>query len=148
MVEAAPETGVADPASPCVAAPPELVTPSPEPEVHMEGMTPETGQQEMEREKSLESTLKRFNEAFNRFDPAEVASFWADDGTLINPGGEYGKGRPGVAKVYGKDCETILDETTSKFTIVSTRRIGGDCVFLDIDHDIQNVRMPDGSTGP
>ncbi len=112
----------------------------------MEGMMP--GTQEMQTDTSLETTLKRFTEAFNRADPNEVASFWADDGTLINPGGDFGRGRPGVAKVYGHDCETILDGTRSKFTIVGARKIGGDCAFLDLDHEIENFKMPDSSTGP
>lgn len=71
-----------------------------------------------------------------------------DDGTLITPGGDYGRGRSGVAKVYSRDCETILDGTTSKFTIVGVRQIGGDCAFLDLEHDLRNFKMPDGSTGP
>ena len=112
----------------------------------MESMIPGVRQQE-DVEPSLETMLRKFNDAFNRFDVQEVASFWADDGTLINPIGEYGTGRSGVAKVYGKDTETILDGTTSKFTIVGSRKIGGDCAFLDLDHDIQNFKMPDGSSG-
>jgi uncharacterized protein (TIGR02246 family) len=113
----------------------------------MEGMMPGTGQQAVQTDTSLDTTLKRFNEAFNRADPNEVATFWAEDGTLLSPGGEFGRGRAGVAKVYGHDCDTILDATTSKFTIVGARKIADDCVFLDLDHDIQNFKMPNGTTG-
>jgi uncharacterized protein (TIGR02246 family) len=97
---------------------------------------------------SLETTLRKFNDAFNRFDAKEVASFWADDGTLLNPIGNFGQGRAGVERVFHEDAETILGGSTSTFTIVGARKIGGDCVFLDLDHDLQNFRMPDGSTGP
>ena len=113
----------------------------------MEGTMPGAGQQQAQVDPSLETMLKKFNAAFNRFDTNEVASFWADDGTLITPSGEYGQGRSGVARVYGKDAETILDGTTSRFTIVGARKVGGDCAFLDLEHDIQNFRMPDDSTG-
>jgi uncharacterized protein (TIGR02246 family) len=113
----------------------------------MEGTMAGAGLEEVQADALLEDTLKKFNAAFNRFDENAVASFWADDGTLITPSGEYGRGRSEIAKVYGKDCETILDGTTSKFTIVGAREIGSDCALLDLDHDLQNFRMPDGSTG-
>ncbi len=97
---------------------------------------------------SLEETRKKFNEAFNRFDPKEVASYWTEDGTLINPVGESGMGRDGVAKVYGKDAETILKGSTSTFTIQGARKLGADLAFLDLDHDIQGFKFLDGSSGP
>jgi uncharacterized protein (TIGR02246 family) len=106
------------------------------------------GQQQAGVDRSLEVTLKEFNNAFNRFDAKEVASFWADDGTLINPAGNYGKGRSGAERVFHEDAETILEGTTSRFTITAARKIGDDCVFLDLDHDVENMRQPDGSTGP
>jgi uncharacterized protein (TIGR02246 family) len=113
----------------------------------MESMMPEAKQQDVNADSALATMLERFTRAFNRFDGKEVASFWADDGTLISPNGDYGRGRSGVAEVFVKDCDTVLDGTTSKFTIVGTRQIGADCVFLDLDHDIQNARLPDGSSG-
>jgi uncharacterized protein (TIGR02246 family) len=98
-------------------------------------------------DRSLEATLKRFNEAFNRLEPKEVASYFAEDGTLLTPGGHYGKGRAGIERVFREDKEAILDGTTSTFTIVGARPVGSDCVFLDVDHELRNFRMPDGSTG-
>lgn len=96
---------------------------------------------------SLAASVKKFNEAFNRRDPKEVASFWAEEGTLISPVGERGNGRAEVAKVYGHDVETILNGTTSTFRIDSVRQLKGDRALLDLDHEIQNARMPDGTTG-
>jgi uncharacterized protein (TIGR02246 family) len=95
----------------------------------------------------LESTLQRFTQAFNRQVPEEVASFWAEEGTLLNPVGELGTGRGGVERVYRKDTETILKGTSSKFTIRAMRQIGSDTAFLDLDHDIAGFRMADGSMG-
>jgi uncharacterized protein (TIGR02246 family) len=96
---------------------------------------------------ALELTLKRFTEAFNRFDPAEVAAFWAEDGTVITPFGTWGEGRAGVAKAYGEDAATILKGTTSTFTITALRKVAPDLAFLDVDHEVQNARRPDGTTG-
>jgi uncharacterized protein (TIGR02246 family) len=106
-----------------------------------------TGQHQGSVDRSLETTLERFTAAFNSFDANQVASFWAEDGTLINPVGNYGKGRAGVERVYGEDARTMLGGSRSKFTITSARSVGDDTVFLDLDHDVENFHRPDGSTG-
>lgn len=96
---------------------------------------------------SLAATLKKFNEAFNRQDPKEVSAFWAEDGTLVSPIGIRGNGRAEVASVYGQDLQMILKGTTSTFRIESARMLKGGLALLDLDHEIQNARMPDGTTG-
>ncbi|MGA8890827.1 MAG: SgcJ/EcaC family oxidoreductase [Anaeromyxobacteraceae bacterium] len=96
---------------------------------------------------SITATVKKFNEAFNRFDPKEVASFWASDGTLVSPIGIWGKGRSGVEKVYAQDIDMLLKGTTSTFRVESARVLKGGYVLLDLDHEIQNARKPDGTTG-
>jgi uncharacterized protein (TIGR02246 family) len=96
---------------------------------------------------SLAASVQKFNDAFNRFDPKGTASFWADDGTLISPAGEVGRGRAAVEKVYAHDVEMFLKGTTSTFRIESVRQLKGGFALLDMDHEIQNAKMPDGSTG-
>jgi len=96
---------------------------------------------------SIAATVKRFNEAFNRADPKEVASFWAEDGTLVSPVGEWGRGRGEVQKVYAHDIELFLKGSTSTFRIESVRSPKGGVALLDLDHEIANARMPDGSIG-
>jgi uncharacterized protein (TIGR02246 family) len=115
---------------------------------HMEQTGTTSGQTAQANvDKSLETTLQRFSQAFNRFDVKDVASYFAEDATLITPTGNYGRGRDGVEHVFADDVQTILGGTTSRFSITGARRIGQDCVFLDCDHDLQNFHMPDGSTG-
>ncbi len=109
-------------------------------------MQPTTGTgQQQAVDRSLETTVRRFNDAFDRFDAREVASFWADDGTLLNPVGNYGRGRSEVERVFGEDAATILAGSTSRFTITSVRAVGADCAFLDLDHEVKNMRTPDGT---
>ena len=105
------------------------------------------GMQESRAEPSLESAIRKFTEAFNRQDVKAVVSCWAEDGTLITPTGEIGKGRSGVETAYRHDTETILAGTTSKFELQSVRRLGDDLAFLDLDHELRHARMPDGSRG-
>ncbi len=112
----------------------------------MQHTTMGTGQQLLV-DRSLETTLRKFNDAFNRFDSREVASFWAEDGTLLNPVGNYGRGRSEVQRVYHEDAETILGGSTSRFAITSARPVAPDCVLLDLDHEVTNFRRPDGTRG-
>jgi uncharacterized protein (TIGR02246 family) len=105
------------------------------------------GRQEREAEPSLEAACRKFNEVFNRFDAKRVAACWTEDGTLITPTGEVGTGRSGVEAAYRHDCETILAGTTSRFTISSVRRLGNELAVLDLDHELQNCRKPDGTMG-
>jgi uncharacterized protein (TIGR02246 family) len=109
--------------------------------------TQDVGTQEYSAEPSLEAACRKFNEVFNRLDAKQVASCWTEDGTLITPSGEVGKGRSGVETAFRHDCDTILKGTTSRFAIASVRRLGSDLAFLDLDHELQNFRMADGSTG-
>jgi len=109
--------------------------------------TQNVGTQESKAEPSLETALRKFNDAFNRFDAKAVAACWADDGTLISPMGEIGKGRSGVETTYRHDCDTILKGTTSTFSVQSVRRLGNDLAFLDLEHELQNCLRPDGTKG-
>ncbi len=111
------------------------------------GTTQGVGTQESKFEPSLEAACRNFNEVFNRRDAKQVASCWTEDGTLITPTGEVGRGRSGVETAFRHDSDTILKGTTSRFAITAVRRLGSDLAFLDLDHELQNVRMPDGSTG-
>jgi uncharacterized protein (TIGR02246 family) len=110
--------------------------------------TTQSGMQGQAVEPSLDATYRKFNEAFNRLDPKEVAAFWAEDGTLITPTGEMGRGRSGVETAFRHDVETILAGTKSRFTITSVRRPTPELAFLDLDHELENFRRPDGTTGP
>jgi uncharacterized protein (TIGR02246 family) len=110
--------------------------------------TQDVGTQESKAEPSLEAACRKFNELFNRADPKQVAACWTEDGTLITPSGEIGNGRSGVEAAYRHDRDTILAGTTSRFAIASVRRLGPDLAFLDLEHELQNFRMPDGSKGP
>jgi uncharacterized protein (TIGR02246 family) len=107
----------------------------------------ETARQQVNLDSTLQATIGRFNEAFNRRNENEVASFWAEDGTVINPQGHIGRGPNGVAKVFHDDMQGILQGTTSKFSVTGARKVGPDHVLLDVDHEVQNFKMPGGTTG-
>ena len=102
--------------------------------------TQDVGTQESKAEPSLEAACRKFNELFNRADAKQVAACWTEDGTLITPSGEIGKGRSGVETAYRHDCDTILKGTTSRFAIASVRRLGPELAFLDLDHELAELQ--------
>jgi uncharacterized protein (TIGR02246 family) len=111
----------------------------------MEQTSTGTGQQAVDA--SLESTLRRFYEAFNRLDAKTFATFWADDGTLWNPLGHYAEGRAGVEKLFRQDGMKMYEGATTRQTITGARRVRDDCVLLDVENDIQNFKRADGTRG-
>lgn len=96
---------------------------------------------------SLEAANKKFTEAFNSFDPKAVASFFAEDGTLITPVGDVAHGRDEIAKLYAENVERIFKGSKSTFTITGARKAGPDTQWLDLEHEVQNAQQPDGTTG-
>jgi uncharacterized protein (TIGR02246 family) len=96
---------------------------------------------------SLEAANKKFTAAFNSFDPKAVAAFFAEDGTLITPNGDVAHGRDAIAKLYAENVERMFRGSTSTFTITGVRNAGPDTRWLDLDHEVQNARKPDGTTG-
>jgi uncharacterized protein (TIGR02246 family) len=97
---------------------------------------------------SLEATSKRFTAAFNSFDPQAVAGFFAEDGTLITPAGDTATGRAEIAKLYGDNVKRVFEGSKSTFTIRKTRNVGSGAAWLDVDHQVENAKRPDGTTGP
>ena len=80
---------------------------------------------------ALEATNKKFTEAFNAFDAKAVASFFAADGTLINPVGNVAHGPEEIAKVFAQDAARFFKGSTSTFTITGAREVGPDTTLAD-----------------
>ncbi len=114
----------------------------------MEQQSISAGQMQASVDRALGAAVRRFNDAFNHLDAKEFASCWADDGTVLNPFGNFGKGRDGIERVFHEDAERFLEGARTTVTIVGARRIADDCMFLDLDHDVQNYKGLDGSRRP
>jgi uncharacterized protein (TIGR02246 family) len=91
--------------------------------------------------------VEKFSEAFNRFDGKAVAAFHTKDATLINPMGDVAHGQDGIAKMFDEFVAKRWKGSTSRFTITGSRKIGPSTTWLDLDQEVQNVTMPDGTTG-
>jgi uncharacterized protein (TIGR02246 family) len=96
---------------------------------------------------ALEAMVQKFSEAFNRFDSKAVAAFHAKDATLINPMGDVAHGQDGIARMFDEFVAKRWKGSTSRFTVTGSRKVGPSITWLDLDQEVQNVTMPDGTTG-
>lgn len=96
---------------------------------------------------ALEALVQKFSEAFNRFDSKAVAAFHSKDSTLINPMGDVAHGRDGIARMFDEFVAKRWKGSTSRFTITGSRKVGPNTTWLDLDQEVENVTMPDGTTG-
>ena len=96
---------------------------------------------------ALEAMIQKFADAFNRFDGKAVAAFHAKDATLINPMGDVAHGQDGIARMFDEFVAKRWKGSTSRFTVTGSRQLGPSTTWLDVDQEVQNVTMPDGTTG-
>lgn len=96
---------------------------------------------------ALETMVQKFTEAFNRFEGKGIAAFHTKDSTLINPMGDVAHGPDGIAKLFDEVGAKRWKGSTSRFTITGSRKVGPGTTWLDLDHEVQNVTMPDGTAG-
>lgn len=96
---------------------------------------------------ALEAMVQKFSEAFNRFDSKAVAAFHAKDATLINPLGDVAHGQDGIAKMFDEFVAKRWKGSTSRFTVTGSRKVGPNTTWLDLDQEVENVTLPDGTTG-
>jgi uncharacterized protein (TIGR02246 family) len=102
-------------------------------------------------EKSVEDSLRaqftEFTTAWNNGDAKTVASFWADDGTLIDPVGTQAKGRAEIQKVIEETFPKMKSSKT-ELRLESVRKVTPTVVLADCTHEFTNMTMPDGKTVP
>lgn len=79
----------------------------------------------------IKSTFDRMADAWKTNDAAAVASFFTEDGALINPFGERADGRQAIAAMYAKYFGGMLRGTTTAVDLTSVRTVEGNHVFAD-----------------
>jgi uncharacterized protein (TIGR02246 family) len=99
-----------------------------------------------------EASIRRFgvdfSAAWNRHDPKAMASFWAEDGDLINPFGRWAKGRAEVEKLFQDEHAGVMAGTSYSTTLSSVRFLTPDVAVTDWDIVVTGMRGPDGSAAP
>ena len=77
----------------------------------------------MSQTDAIKSSLDRFCAAWKSNDGAALGSWFAEDGTLINPFGQRADGRAAVAAMYTQYFAGMLGSTSTKLEVASIRMV-------------------------
>ena len=90
----------------------------------------------------IKSMFDRFSDAWKTNDGAAVASFFVEEGTLINPFGHRADGRTAIAAMYSEYFGGMLRGTSTTLNLASVRDVEDNHAFADCE---QTVNAPDGN---
>ena len=102
----------------------------------------------MSAEDAIKAEFTEFNAAWAKGDAKKLASFWTEDGTIINPVGVEGKGRAEIEKVISTDMSTFLKGAKAELKVDKVYSINDSTVFADCTHEMTNMHGPDGKAMP
>jgi uncharacterized protein (TIGR02246 family) len=97
---------------------------------------------------SIKKVQTDFAAAWNRHDPVAMASFWTEDGDLINPFGRWAKGRAEIVKLFQDEQATVMKGSTYSSTLTSLKSLAPDVAVTDWDIEVVGMHAPDGSALP
>jgi uncharacterized protein (TIGR02246 family) len=99
-------------------------------------------------DQAIRQVMAEFVAAWNRHDPTQMASYWAQDGDLINPFGRPAKGRLQVEQLFAEEQGGAMKRSTHQMTVTSARILPGDVAIVDGDCNITGMAGPDGKEMP
>ena len=83
--------------------------------------------------------------AWNKHDPKLLASFFLEDGDLINPFGRHAIGRPAIEALFAEEQAGVMAGTTYHGTVENIRYIGKYNAMVDIVGEIDGLATHDGT---
>lgn len=95
-------------------------------------------------EAAARSQAAAFAAAWGRHDAKAMAAFFAEDGTLINPGGRLAVGRGEVERLFADEQSTFMAKTTLDVRVARVDRVTGDVVLVLWDALLHGAIGPDG----
>jgi uncharacterized protein (TIGR02246 family) len=85
---------------------------------------------------TVQAFLQVFADAWTTNDGAQLASFFTEDGSIVNPFGERADGSQAVAAMYTEYFGGLLQGTTTTIDHVSVRGIEANHAFVDGEQTI------------
>jgi uncharacterized protein (TIGR02246 family) len=99
---------------------------------------------------AIQKRSDEWNAAWNSHDPKVMASFWLDNGDLIDPFGRHAQGRDAIEKLLEGDHTGTgpMVGTTYVGTVESIRYIGKNAAIVDVTAEVSGMKGPDGAALP
>jgi steroid delta-isomerase-like uncharacterized protein/uncharacterized protein (TIGR02246 family) len=95
--------------------------------------------------KALEARLKGFSDAFSRHDAKAVASYFAEDGTLLTPSGVFASGRSEIEKAVQSDLTNLIQDATSELKLERMHLLSPKLCAVDLSHTMRGPNLPGGT---
>ncbi len=95
-------------------------------------------------EAAIRKVFADFAEAWGRDDAKSMASHWAEDGDLINPGGQRANGRAEVETMLAGEHATIFKGTHITFSEGTIHFVKPDVAVFTADYEVPGAHGPDG----
>jgi uncharacterized protein (TIGR02246 family) len=92
---------------------------------------------------SLEQTIARFCDAWNRHDARELAALWVEDGELNHPWGRRGVGRDAIRELLLAEHADTMAASELTVQRIATHA-ATDTATAEIDAVLKGVRAPNG----
>ena len=100
----------------------------------------------MKSDDAIVKTAEAFFDAWNKHDAKTMATFWADDATLINPSGRQAHGTSDIEALFTDEQATMFKGSTAKVLGMKvTRSLGSTMAFCDGEMTVDGAQGPDGS---
>lgn len=82
-------------------------------------------------QETVQEFLQVFADAWRTNDGAQLASFFTEDGSIVNPFGERADGNQAVAAMYSEYFGSLLRGTSTTIDHVSVRAVEANHAFVD-----------------
>jgi len=100
----------------------------------------------MKSDEAIMKTAEAFFDAWNKHDAKTMATYWAEDATLINPSGRMAHGSSDIEKLLTDEQTTMFKGSTAKVLQLNvTRSLGSTMAFCDGEMTVDGAQGPDGS---
>ncbi len=88
--------------------------------------------------------------AWNKHDPHLMASFWVEQGDLIDPFGHEARGPAAIEKFFASEHTGtgVMVGTTYAGTVERIRYIGKNTAVVDVAAEVSGLKGPDGGAQP
>lgn len=88
--------------------------------------------------------VDQFVKKWNRHDPKELVELWAENGDLINPSGEWEKGKVNVIKILSREHQGILSESKMTQEVTNVIRLSPTLAWVDAKVTLDVPGVPEG----
>lgn len=95
-------------------------------------------------EQEISQFVDLFVKKWNQHDPQALNELWAENGDLMNPAGEWEKGKANVLNILIREHHGVLRESQMKQEITNTLVLSPNMAWVDANVSLRMPGVPEG----